>query len=172
MHSMVNFLSLGFGNILKFSSKKNTNKNRNTLIILKTHIVPKITQKKKIKPWALVYLIALRDVEIIAAQKCTFISPNASSALWFTTLKMYPDPKNRNQRSHMHGKHRSKRTGIEIVCHLNFIKNTLKYWCDECWRSVISPRWWDGDRGRRILQVSSALLWLRVCPCRHLWPRL
>lgn len=76
------FLSLGFGNILKFSSKQHkTSKNRDTLIILKTHFVPKITQKAKNKTLSVVYLIAVWEVKNIAAPKCTFISPNASSTL-------------------------------------------------------------------------------------------
>lgn len=47
----------------------------------------------------------------------------------------------------MHEKHRSKRGGIQTVCHLNFIKNTLKYWCDTCWRLSDSGRTMTGARG-------------------------
>lgn len=72
----------------------------------------------------------------------------------------------------MHEKYRSKGAAIEIFWSWIFIKNTLKCWCDTCRRPVISPRWSDSDVEEGILQVSLTPVWLWVCPCTHVWPRL
>lgn len=117
-------------NILSFGSKwHKMSKNRNTLIILRTYIVPKIAQKANIKNRE----CCLSDcsvgswVQNIATQKCTFISQTASSALWFTTLKIYPNPKKEIKGPTCMKKSRSKGSCIEVFWCWIFIRNKVKY---------------------------------------------
>lgn len=105
-----------------------------------------------------------KEVENTAAQKCTFISPTASSVLWFTTLNV---PRLKRKSKSPHEKYRSKGSGIEIFHSYIFIKYKVK-----CLRWVIN-QWWASDENEdeeeeeeRSLQVSWMLLWPWVCLSR------
>lgn len=71
------------------------------------------------KHLSVVYLIAAWEVGFkTAAQKCTFISPAASSELCFATLKMHPDQKKKSKVPH------AWRAQIKRNCQRNILPNT------------------------------------------------